>query len=143
MTKTDVLKIIDRWIAGEKSIHNHETTEVLEDLRKDIEAIPSMPVAYISGPLAGVNLNAIHENIDRADDVAAKVWGQGFAVICPHTNSGHMMGSHPEEIFMAGALELLRRSDVLIQLPTWESSPGARAEHALAIKLGKTIRTEV
>ena len=40
---------------------------------------------------------------------------------------------------MALCIEMVKMADQLVMLPGWERSAGARAEHALAIKLGKTI----
>ena len=40
---------------------------------------------------------------------------------------------------MAICIEMVKMADQLVMLPGWERSAGARAEHALAIKLGKTI----
>ena len=41
--------------------------------------------------------------------------------------------------YMALCIEMVKMADQLVMLPGWERSAGARAEHALAIKLGKTI----
>ena len=40
---------------------------------------------------------------------------------------------------MAICIEMVKMADQLVMLPGWERSAGARAEHALAIKLGKAI----
>ena len=41
--------------------------------------------------------------------------------------------------YMAICIEMVKMADQLVMLPGWERSAGARAEHALAIKIGKTM----
>lgn len=94
-------------------------------------------VIYIAGPFRGATGWEIEENIRRAERVALEVWKRGYIALCPHTNSRFFFGELHEPSVLEGYLELLRRSDGVIFLPGWESSPGATREWAEA--LGRRI----
>lgn len=98
--------------------------------------IARMPVVYIAGPYRGPNAWAIESNIRRAETVALELWRMGFAVICPHTNTRFFQGSAPDDIWLKGDLELLRRADCLFYIA---DSQGSQAERALAEELGLPI----
>lgn len=75
----------------------------------------------------------IKRHIDAAAVVARELWSMGFAVICPHMNTAMMDGvSIPDRTFLDGDLEMLRRCDVIVMLPTWVNSHGARNEKEFA-----------
>ena len=97
-------------------------------------------VAYISAPYSATEENpSVEHNIQRAWQVAYKYWQMGYTVLCPHTNSYHMDASASYAEVLKGYLELLRRCDVVVMLPKWTKSKGAREEHALALKLKMPI----
>lgn len=96
-------------------------------------------VVYIAGPYRGESVWETHRNIQAAELVAAGYWERGFTVICPHKNSGYMSGVVNERVFLEGCLELLRRSDMVVMVPGWEKSEGAKAEFKLAAELGKHV----
>ena len=93
-----------------------------------------MKVAYISGayrsylPNGKVNPSGIYDNIQEARKVAIKYWKLGYAVICPHTNTAMMDGACDDQIWIKGDIELLRRSNIVVMLPNFEQSEGARRE---------------
>ena len=98
-----------------------------------------MKVAYIAGPYRGKTLLDIHRNINRAEYAALKYWEYGYAVICPHKNTAYFDGQASDAVWLDGDLELLARSDVVVMLPNWAKSTGAKAEHKRAQELGKEI----
>ena len=98
-----------------------------------------MEIAYIAGPYRAATVYGIKENIRRAEAVALKWWKKGYAVICPHANTALFDGELPDEAFLDGTLEMLRRSDVVVLMQGWQKSRGAVAEHAEALRLGKEI----
>jgi hypothetical protein len=51
----------------------------------------------------------------------------GYAVLCPHANTA-FMDFGCDEVFLDGDLEILRRCDLVVVAPGWESSEGTRAE---------------
>lgn len=95
-----------------------------------------MKVAYVAGPYRDPRGHFyVSQNIERARGVAVKLWGMGFAVICPHSNCAHFDGAAPDSVWLEGGLELLRRSDLVVLTPDWEKSSGTLAEVELARSL--------
>ena len=102
-----------------------------------------MKVAYISGAYRGDGKpNSIFENIAIARQYALKYWRKGYAVICPHMNTAMMDGTCCDEVWLEGDLELLRRCDIIVMLPGWEESEGAKIEYLEAVRLGLKIIEE-
>lgn len=95
-----------------------------------------MKVVYIAGPFRAESGWEIEQNIRRAECLALEAWRAGFAVICPHTNTRFYSGAAPDEVWLEGDLEILRRCDAVLLVPGWENSTGTRWEFAEAIKCG-------
>ena len=98
-----------------------------------------MKVAYIAGPYKATSEWAVWMNIQRASEVALKYWKLGCAVICPHRNTAFFGGACEDRIWLDGDLEIMRRCDVVVMIPEWERSSGARREHEVALALGKEV----
>ncbi len=99
-----------------------------------------MKLIYIAGPYRADTPAGVDKNIEAARKEAIYWWKQGYAVFCPHTNSGHMAGECPESIFLDGDLEILRRCDIIVMLDGWKHSEGATAEREAAIDHGLEIK---
>ena len=87
-----------------------------------------MKVAFISGPYRSDTPSGIVRNIRSAEAVAVELWRMGYAVICPHMNSALMDGLCPDETWLKGDLEMLRRCDLVVMIPRWRTSEGSKAE---------------
>ena len=101
-----------------------------------------MKVIYVSGSYRGKDENEVFNNIIHARNVAVKLWHQGWACICPHTNTmfmGSMMG---DKMFLEGDLEILSRCDAIFMLRGFHSSRGATEEYELAVRLNKDVYYE-
>jgi hypothetical protein len=98
-----------------------------------------MKLIFISGPYRAATVHGIVENIRRAETAAIKCWQMGYAVICPHKNTALLDGVLPDEVWLAGDIEMLSRCDAIYMMAGWEQSTGARAEHEFAIKMGMGI----
>lgn len=91
-----------------------------------------MIIAYVAGPYNADSRRKILINIFDARDTAIELWKIGFATICPQLNSAFFGDDVPEERFLPGYLRILETCDLIVLLPTWEESPGARREEAYA-----------
>ena len=52
----------------------------------------------------------------------------GHVALCPHSMTRFYQGVLPDEVWLEGTLELLRRCDAALFLEGWEQSEGSRAE---------------
>lgn len=95
-----------------------------------------MKVCYVAGPYRAPTMRGIVENIRRAEEVAVELWRMGYAVICPHKNTALLDGAAPDDVWLKGDLELLRRSDLVVLCEGWQHSLGACMEHEEAIRQG-------
>jgi len=92
-----------------------------------------MQLAYVSGPYRDERGTAfVEENIRKAEDVAKELWQRGYAVICPHANTRHFDGICTSEEFIEGDLRMIDGCDLIVMLPGWHRSEGAKLELAHA-----------
>jgi len=97
-------------------------------------------LVYIAGPFRAETLFEIEKNVMRAREYAAAVWKAGAVGVCPHSNTGFsFQGLVPDDAWLKGDLEILRRCDAIVMMPGWRESSGSRAEHELSKKLGIEI----
>lgn len=95
-----------------------------------------MKVVYVAGPFRGPSAWAIECNIRRAEELALEVWRLGAAALCPHCNTRFFQGAAPDEVWLEGDLEMLRRCDAILLTSDWIKSSGARAEVKFAEEHG-------
>jgi hypothetical protein len=95
-----------------------------------------MKIVFVVGPFRGKNAWEIEQNIRRAEAAALQIWRAGIAVICPHTNTRFFQGAAPDDLWLAGDLEILRRCDAVFCLPGWDGSEGSIGEAHLADSIG-------
>lgn len=86
-------------------------------------------MCYTAGPYTDRRGSRYVElNIRAAEEVALKLWGWDYSVICPHTNTRHFDGAHGYEVWLKGDFEQVRRCDFIVVLPRWETSSGTKRE---------------
>ena len=102
-----------------------------------------MKLAYVAGAYRGRTHNDVAQNIAAARAVATYLWSLGYAVICPHLNSAFMSGIAPEETFLAGGLEMVRRSDLVVLVDGWASYQGTAREIEEARTCGIPIFSDI
>lgn len=98
-----------------------------------------MKVAYIVGPYRAGSGRAVIDNVRAAERTAIKYWRMGYAVICPHTNTAFFDGVCPDETWLIGDVEIMKRCDVVIVMQDWSSSQGSINEVAIAKKEKKEL----
>jgi len=89
-----------------------------------------------SGPDGRYNFYQQERYIRSAEAVAWQFWRMGFSVICPHLNTAPFQGSLPDDVWLQGDLEQVRRSDFVVLAPGWEASSGTRNEMEFAYRHG-------
>ncbi len=90
-----------------------------------------MAKIYIAGPISGLP----NFNRDAFNAEAHRLLGLGHVAL----NPAILPDGLEQHEYMAICIEMVKMADQLVMLPGWERSASARAEHALAIKLGKAI----
>ena len=94
-----------------------------------------MKLIYIAGPYRAASEWKLVQNIRRAEALALEVWHLGHACICPHKNTALFGGAAPDELWLEGDLEILRRCDAVLCTDDWQRSVGACGEVGLARSL--------
>jgi len=103
----------------------------------------AMRVVYVAGPYRAATTWEIERNTRAAEELALQVWRAGAAAICPHSNSRFFQGSAPDEAFVDGYLEVLRRCDALLLVKDDLRSEGTQGELAEARARGIPIFTSL
>ncbi len=91
-----------------------------------------MKIIYVAGAYRNKTEWGLVQNIRHAEAASIKLWQKGWAVICPHKNTAHFGGLCPDDTWLKGDLEMLKRCDAIYMLKGWEKSVGAQAELATA-----------
>ena len=95
-----------------------------------------MLVVYVAGPFEGAHPWATEQNIRRAEELSLKVWQNGMAAVCPHTNTRFFVGAADREVWLKGDIEILKRCDAVLLAPGHEISSGTQAEIKVASGCG-------
>ena len=98
-----------------------------------------MKLVFVAGKYRAKTEWEVFQNIRSAEALALELWRLGLSVICPHKNTEMFGGAAPDDMWLKGALEMVRRCDALVCLPDWEKSEGARGEVNLAEEIGIPI----
>lgn len=101
-----------------------------------------MKIIYVAGPYRSETTDGVRRNIRAAEDRAADVVAAGHYPIVPHLCTGFMDGSAPDDQFLAGSLEAMKRCDEVWLVAGWETSKGTEIEVATALSLGIKVRNE-
>lgn len=87
-----------------------------------------MKVVYIAGKFRGPDAWVIENHVRRAEEAGFEVARLGAMPLIPHSNTRFFHGALPDQFWLDGTLELLRRCDALLTVEGWEQSQGAREE---------------
>lgn len=94
-----------------------------------------MKLIYVIGRYRASSQWELEQNIRHAEQAAIKLWLDGWAVICPHKNTAYFGGLAPDDVWLDGDLEIIKRCDAVYVLKGWQQSGGSRVEVALAKQL--------
>ena len=96
-------------------------------------------VFYIAGPYRADTERGVVENIRNAEAVAIDVWKAGYVALCPHLNSRLMGGICDDKVFLAGAIDLMKRCDAVVLVSGCKKSKGTNTE----VKIASALRIPV
>ena len=92
-------------------------------------------IAYLSGPMTGLP----GQNYAAFAAAAERLRAQGVQVISPHEITPPGAGPWSWAQHMRVDLAALMTCDVIVMLPGWETSRGARLEKTVAEALGLVV----
>lgn len=95
-------------------------------------------IVYVSGKYTAGDIT---QNIKDARKVATQLWENGVPTICPHLNTANfeLDCKATYDMYIDGDLIILDACDIIIMLPGWEGSKGAKIEKQRAELLGMTV----
>jgi nucleoside 2-deoxyribosyltransferase len=95
-------------------------------------------VCYVAGPYRASSEYLVKQNIRKAEDVAIQLWAAGFVPVCPHMNTAFFGGAYglPDEVWLKGDLEIIKRCDFVVVIPGWQTSQGTLHEIEVARQAG-------
>ena len=99
-----------------------------------------MKLVYIAGPYRGATPNAVRENIRRAEERAADAVRAGHYPIVPHLCTAWMDGLAPDQHFLDGTLEAMKRCDEVWLCEGWRASHGTQQEVTTALLAGIPVK---
>lgn len=96
-----------------------------------------MMLVYIAGPFSGKTRADVDANIARIGQLGVEVAKLGALPIMPHQNTQlpEFEGVQPYHFWIDGYLQLMGLCSCVLMAPDWESSNGARLEHAEAVDM--------
>jgi len=94
---------------------------------------------YVAGPYRAASAWAIELNVRVAEFAALEVWRLGHVAVCPHAMTRYYQGALPDDVWLEGLLELMRRCDAVLMVGDWRSSTGSVAERTEAERLGLPV----
>jgi len=113
-------------------------------LEAEMKEKKKIPIIYIAGPYRSkYGLPGRILNIYRARKLAKRVWAAGYYAICPHMNSALMDGVAPDQQFLDGDIEILKKCDAILMMKGFRNSSGAIEEREQASRAGITIIHEI
>lgn len=96
-------------------------------------------VIFVSGPFRAETAWEIEQNVRRVEVVTLEISRMGAIALAPHLLTRYFQDELPDEFWMTGAIELLKRSDAIFMVPGWESSIGSLAERQIALDRGMPV----
>ena len=98
-----------------------------------------MKICLVSGAYRAPSQWEVASNIETARQAAGRLCRRGIFPITPHLNTAYFESLQPDDFWLKGYLEILRRCDMIYVLANYRTSSGALAELAEAKRLGLQV----
>ncbi len=100
-----------------------------------------MVLCYVAGPFSAKTRAGVEENIRRAVLAGIEVARCGAMPVIPHANTAHPEFEvvQPYTFWIEGTMALLLACSVVLMVPGWEASSGARGERDEALRHGMPV----
>jgi hypothetical protein len=100
-----------------------------------------LKLIYVAGPFSAPTREGVEHNIKSAVIDGLQIARLGGVPVIPHsmTSDPEFERVQPNEFWIDGTLELMKRCDAVFMGPGWWSSKGARKERVVAGDLGLPI----
>jgi len=98
-----------------------------------------MKLVFIASPFRAPTEWGRAENVRLAERLALEVWKAGAVAVCPQANSALFQDECPDEVFLEGYLELLRRCDAVLFASESRMSAGVHVEVEEARRIGLPV----
>jgi hypothetical protein len=96
-------------------------------------------IVYIAGAFRAATQWGIMQNVRKAESAALSLWKLGYVVICPHAMTQNYQDECPDDVWLNGMIEILKRCDAIYLLRNYFQSTGTLTELAVARNLGLPI----
>ena len=101
--------------------------------------VKPIKVIYTIGAFRAKTQFGIMRNVRKAEEASLKLWKLGYAVICPQTMTQNFQGECPDDVWLDGMIELMKRADGVFLVDGWETSEGSKHELKIARELGMPV----
>ena len=101
-------------------------------------------IVYLAGPMTATDKRTVADNVANALLFYHQLIRAGVCAFCPQLDAlAPGAFDIPYERWMEHDFAVIERCDVVLMLPNWETSGGAKREHVYALKQCKRIVYDV
>lgn len=103
-----------------------------------------MKKVFIAGKYNDDNVIKVLANIRAGQQAAIKLMEAGFAPFCPFLDYQYgLQADLPKETYQAVSMAFVESCEIMLMLPSWPRSGGAKRELDRASAIGKTIYYDI
>jgi hypothetical protein len=92
-------------------------------------------LVYIAGPYRAATPWDVEQNVRRAEAIGLEIARLGGMPVVPHSMCRFYDKQVTDDFWGEGTLKLMRRCDIVVMVPGWGASTGARGEWEEAARI--------